>query len=135
MTKASLLERIEGGVQAGTPGDRLAAAVGSITANLLLILNSRKGCCQTRPDYGLRPFEPGAGDFRELIASMAGEVEDQIRLFEPRLRQVAVRAIEVQSRPLEIFFRIKGGVEFDGSIEPVALDAVIGHDGRMRFQL
>lgn len=134
MTKASLLERIDkGDTAAGTPGDRLAAVVESITANLHCILNSRKGCCQTRPDYGLGPFEPTAEDFRELIARMAGEVEEQIRLFEPRLRQVAVRGTEVQNRPLEIFLRIKGEVEIDGVIEAVAMDGVIGADGQMRF--
>lgn len=134
MTKASLLERLdEADTTGGTPDEQLTAAVESITANLLGVLNCRKGCCQTRPDYGLGPFEPTADDFRELIARMAGEVEEQIGLFEPRLRQVAVRAIEVQNRPLEIFLRIKGEVEIDGDAVAVAMDGVIGADGQMRF--
>jgi type VI secretion system protein len=134
MVSVSLLQRLEldgvGAERAGRQDD--SAVLDSILANLLMILNSRKGCCETRPDFGLSDFN-ATSDYRSLISSIARDVERQLRSFEPRLRNVAVRPIEDKTRPLEFIFHVDGELADDDRTIKVAFDSVLGSDGRMRF--
>lgn len=134
MASVSLLQRLElDGIGAEGPR-RLddSAVLDSILSNLLMILNSRKGCCETRPDFGLSDFN-ATSDYRSLISSIARDVERQLRGFEPRLHNVSVQPIEDKTRPLEFIFHINGELADDDRTVRVAFDSVLGSDGRMRF--
>ena len=136
MVSVSLLQRLEGddvGI-AGTSGDRDETAVtDSILASLRIILNSRQGCCETRPDFGLMDFDAAADNYRNTITLIARDVEKQIRLFEPRLRGVAVRVVEDKTRPLELVFHVAGEIAYRDRTVRVTFDSVLGSDGHMRF--
>lgn len=134
MVSVSLLQRLEldgAGVQRTDHSDD-SAVLDSILSNLQLILNSRKGCCETRPDFGLSDFNATA-DYRSLFVSIARDVERQLRNFEPRLRNVSVQPVEDRTRPLEFVFHVNGELADDGRTVRVAFDSVLGSDGRMRF--
>jgi type VI secretion system protein len=133
MARLCLLQRLESIQTAPSQVEDGATVVDSILANLRGVLNSRKGCCAIRPDYGLHAFDPTADDFRNSIARTAGDIEEQIRQFEPRLGNVVVRAIEDQNRPQEILFQIRGELAHPDKAERVALTGAMGGDGQMRL--
>ena len=136
MVSVSLLQRLEGDNlhAAGTSGVADESAVmDSVLASLRILLNSRQGCCEIRPDYGLMDFDAAAGNFRNAIALIARDVEKQLRLFEPRLRGVVVRAVEDKTRPLELVFHVSGELAYRDRAIRVTFDSVLGSDGYMRF--
>ena len=136
MVQVSLLQRLEGDQApiAGTSNSNDETAVtDSILANLRIILNSRQGCCETRPDFGLMDFEAASHNYRNAIAMIGRDVEKQIRLFEPRLRNVVVRTIEDKTRPLELVFHVAGDLAYRDRTVKVTFDSVLGSDGHMRF--
>ena len=136
MVSVSLLQRLEGADShiAGTPQAADETAVmDSILAGLRIILNSRQGCCETRPDFGLMDFDAASGTYRNAIGVIARDVEKQIRLFEPRLRGTIVRAVEDDTRPLELIFHISGELAYRDRTVRVTFDSVLGSDGHMRF--
>lgn len=136
MVSVSLLQRLEGDpVRSAGPSGHLdeSAVTDSILADLRVLLNSRQGCCESRSDYGLMDFDAAADNYRNAIAMIARDVEKQVRLFEPRLRNVAVRTIEDKLRPLELVFHVSGDIAYKDRTVRVNFDSVLGSDGHMRF--
>lgn len=141
MVSVSLLQRLEGdSAVASHSGEARAnsarnesGVTESILANLRILLNSRQGCCETRPDYGLTDFSAASQNFRNSMSLMARDVEQQIRHFEPRLRNVVVRAVEDKMKPLELVFHVDGDLAFGDRTVRVAFNTVLGNDGHMRF--
>jgi type VI secretion system protein len=135
MVSVSLLQRLErDNTSAGRSDDTNETAVmDSVLANLRILLNSRQGCCETRPDYGLSDFDAAGSNYRNTVAAVARDVEQQVRLFEPRLRNVLVRAIEDKARPLEVVFHLSGDIAYRDRTVKVSFDSVLGSDGHMRF--
>lgn len=135
MVSVSLLQRLEDDASApsaaGEPDE--AAVMDSVLANLQIILNSRQGCCETRDDFGLTDFNSVSENFRNSIVLVARDVERQIRHFEPRLRNVFVRAIEDKTRPLDLVFHIDAELNHKDRIVRVAIDSVLGTDGQIRL--
>jgi type VI secretion system protein len=135
MVAVSLLQRLERDGGDGTsfpPAESESAIMESILHNLNMLLNSRQGCCETRPDYGLSDFN-GTQDIRGAVPAIAREVEGQIRLFEPRLRNVLVRPIEDKSRLGELIFHISGEIAYPDKTIKVRLDTILGNNGHMRL--
>jgi type VI secretion system lysozyme-like protein len=133
MVSVSLLQRLEGDQAADRSRPSESAVMESILASMRSLLNSRQGCCEIRPDYGLTNFNATVENYRNAISLVARDVEKQIRLFEPRLRGVAVRAIEDKTRPLELIFHISGEIAYADRTVRVSFDSVLGSDGHMRF--
>ncbi|MDE1995271.1 MAG: type VI secretion system baseplate subunit TssE, partial [Rhizobiaceae bacterium] len=109
------------------------AIMNSVLSNLRSILNSRRNCCETRPDYGLQDFN-ATEDYRSSIPMIARDVERQIRLFEPRVRNVVVRAIEDKTQPSQLIFHINGELAYSDRTVRVSFDSVLGSDGHMRVR-
>ena len=136
MVAVSLLQRLEGDQSHAAGASRVedeTAVTDSILASLRIILNSRQGCCETRPDFGLMDFEAAAQNYRNAVAMIGRDVERQIRLFEPRLRNVMVRTVEDTTRPLELVFHVSGELAYADRTVRVTFDSVLGSDGHMRF--
>ncbi|MDL2408866.1 type VI secretion system baseplate subunit TssE [Rhizobium calliandrae] len=133
MVSVSLLQRLELDRVGAERSDRQDESdlLDSILADLVVTLNSRKGCCETRPDFGLSDFN-ATTDYRSLIPSIARDVERQLFNFEPRLRNVAVRHVEDKTRPLEFIFHVNGELAEDDLPVSIAFHSVLGSDGRMR---
>lgn len=131
MVSVSLLQRLElDGAGAGTTGD--SAVLESIMRNLQTILNSRKGCCETRPDFGLSDFNATA-DYLSALTAISRDVERQIRAFEPRLRNILVQPVEDKTRLLEFVFHVDAELADEERTVRVRFDSVLGSDGRIRF--
>lgn len=135
MVSVNLLQRLESDdaprpLDAGEPDETVV--MDSILGNLRIILNSRQGCCETRIDFGLTDFNSVSENFRNSIGLVARDVEKQIRLFEPRLRNVFVRAVEDESRPLDLVLQIDGELNHKDEVRHVAISSVLGSDGHMR---
>jgi type VI secretion system protein len=136
MISVSLLQRLERDEFIGGSGSRAgdeAAVMDSVLSNLRSLLNSRRNCCETRPDFGLQDFN-ATEDYRSSIPLLARDVERQIRLFEPRMRNVVVRAIEDKTRPSELTFHINGELAYSDRTVRVSFDSVLGTDGQMRLK-
>jgi type VI secretion system protein len=135
MVAVSLLERLkrDAGDGSSLPAAGSESAImDSILRNLGVLLNSRQGCCETRPDYGLSDFN-GGQDIRGAFPAIAREVERQIRLFEPRLRNVRVRPVEDKARLGELIFHISGEIAYPDRTVRISLDSILGNNGHMRL--
>ena len=136
MVSVSLLQRLESEAAPGAPAPDFedeSAVMDSILASLRTILNSKQGCCETRPDYGLTDFNAFGETYQKAVALIARDIENQVRQFEPRLRNVVVRSVQDKSRLLEFVFHIDADLAYDGRKVPVKFNSVLGSDGQMRF--
>lgn len=134
MVSVSLLQRLEldsVGVSRTDHTDD-SAVLDSILFNLKTILNSRKGCCETRPDFGLSDFN-SLSDYRSISNAIAREVERQLKTFEPRLRRVSVQPLVDKSQRMEFVFHVNAELADEHRAVKVSFDSVLGSDGRMRF--
>lgn len=134
MIAVSFLERLErdrGDMSSARSGSE-SAVMDSIMRNLNMLLNSRQGCCQTRPDLGLSDLNI-TKDMRGSTPVLAREVEAQIRMFEPRLRNVVVRPVEDKSRIAELIFHISGEVAYPDRTVRINVDSVLGNNGHIRL--
>jgi type VI secretion system protein len=134
MIAVSLLERLErdrGEMSSSWSGSE-SAVMDSILYNLGTLLNSRQGCCEVRPDYGLSDLNT-TRDMRGSMPMLAREVETQIRMFEPRLRNVVVRPIEDKTRIAELIFHISGEVAYPDKTVKISVDSILGNNGHIRL--
>ncbi|MDL2398822.1 type VI secretion system baseplate subunit TssE [Rhizobium mayense] len=135
MVSVSLLQRLERDDVAGGSGSTVnddTAIMNSVLSNLRSLLNSRRNCCETRPDYGLQDFN-ATEDYRSSIPLIARDVERQIRLFEPRIRNVIVRAVEDKTQLSQLIFHINGELAHSDRTVRISFDSVLGSDGYMRL--
>jgi type VI secretion system protein len=134
MIAVSLLERLErdGGDASSSRTSKESAIMDSIMKNVQGILNSHQGCCETRPEYGLSDLN-NTGDLRGALPAIARDVEAQIRLFEPRLRNVLVRPIEDKTRIAELIFHISAEIAYPDRTVRISLDSILGSNGHMRL--
>jgi len=136
MVSVSLLQRLEGtGIApaSGGDGNDESAVMDSVLANLRVVLNARAGCCETRPDFGLSDFNATTVSYRSMAGDIARDVENQIRLFEPRLRQVVVRPVADRSLGLDLVFHVSAELAYEDRAVRVRFDSVLGSDGHIRF--
>ncbi|WP_319531159.1 type VI secretion system baseplate subunit TssE [uncultured Cohaesibacter sp.] len=104
----------------------------SILHDLRILLNSRRGNCETRPEFGLADFN-ATENATNSVAMIARDVQRQIVMFEPRLRNVSVRPVQDEERRLEYVFHISAELNRDGDAIRVTFDSIMGADGSMRF--
>lgn len=134
MIAVSLLERLErdGGDVSSSRTSMESAIMASILRNVQVTLNSHQGSCETRPEYGLSDLN-STHDLRGALPAIAREVEAQIRMFEPRLRNVLVRPIEDKSRVAELIFQISAEIAYPDRTVRISLDSILGSNGHMRL--
>lgn len=134
---ASLFERLETARRSGEGSSGAAHApshADSVLANVRSILNTRQGCCETRPDYGMPDLNDISREASETIPAIARAVKQQLEAFEPRLRQVQVRPLPQPDAPGEFAFSV-GAVLVDGETgEAMRFDTVLGNDRQMRLR-
>lgn len=127
----SLFDRLEADIGAERADE--TAIMDSILANLRVLLNSRKGCCEIHPDYGLGSFNGLGENFRNYLAMFSRDVEKQILAYEPRLRNVMLQSATEQTRPMELVFNVIA--EISGADKParVSFESILENNGRMRL--
>ena len=137
MVSVSLLQRLEGDnlhVAGTSQTENESAVMDSILASLRVLLNSRQGCCEIRPDYGLMDFDATAGSYRNAIALIARDVEQQIRHVRAAAaqRQRAHRSRTRRGRWSSFSMSAASSPIADRTVR-VTFDSVLGSDGHMRF--
>jgi type VI secretion system protein len=130
MSGASLLTRLE---RAADPtssgrsvyhGEDLEAVV---VRHLHRMLNTRAGSSLTAPDYGIVELSELLHDFSSATGIMQRSIKNTIVKYEPRLRNVQVRAIEPdESDPMNTHFEITGQLVYpDGERQAVRISTSI----------
>ncbi|WP_341988637.1 type VI secretion system baseplate subunit TssE [Azorhizobium sp. AG788] len=104
----------------------------SVLTNMRSVLNSRAGCCQIRPDYGMPDFNGLVGRFPDAIGIIANAVRAQVEEFEPRLSGITVRHVPDRSNPLRLAFRIHAALVVGDQVERLSFDTVLNNDGFVR---
>jgi type VI secretion system protein len=132
----SLLERLDGAAEtppgAAAPFDK-STLLSSVLGNLRRVLNARRGCCETRIDYGLPDLNDVLGRGGNP-AILAGTVQETIEMFEPRLSAVMARFMPDPDHPMRINFRISATLHFGGTKEHVAFDTILSEDKRIHVR-
>lgn len=130
MFDRSLMERLEDGTATNQGSfDRFRA---SVLENLRRVLNSRQGCCETRPDLGMPDLNEAVGQGTEAVRALARSLKQQIEAFEPRLKNVLIRFHADPDNPLQLSFQVNATLDYNDHIEPVCFDAIFEKHVRVR---
>ena len=121
----SLFERLE--QPAGDP----ANGVTSVAAHLGKMLSIRAGSVQTLPDYGMPDLNDMHRSLHESLSQSRVLIERFIRAYEPRLKQVRVRALPRGHDPLALAFAIDATLCIAGETQPVAFTAHLRDAGQV----
>ncbi len=115
-------------MQRGVLGRMVAAAEGtpvrvapeqSVLAHLRVLLNTRCGSCELRPDYGLPDLVDYLHNFPGGVRDLQRALQQAISAGEPRLKNVSVRPLELESGILTLHFEVTA--------------SLAGGDKRLRF--
>ncbi|WP_051335000.1 type VI secretion system baseplate subunit TssE [Bradyrhizobium sp. Ai1a-2] len=137
MFDRSLMERLEEATVTVVPSqthfsfDRFQA---SILENLRLILNSRQGCCETRPDFGMPDLNDAIGQGADAVRAVARSLKQEIEAFEPRLGNVSIRFYANPDNPLQLTFHVGAMLNYKGELERVSFDAILSGDKRVQVR-
>ncbi|WP_017479841.1 type VI secretion system baseplate subunit TssE [Pseudomonas sp. PAMC 26793] len=115
----SLFERLDSGEGRSPQG----CAVASVANHLAKMLSTRVGSVQTLPDYGLPDLNDMRLSLHDALSQARFLIERSIQAYEPRLKDVCVRAIPQDRDPLTLAFSIEGAMEVDGLTQIVAFCA------------
>lgn len=106
----------------------------SVINHLRNMFNVRRGSVMTLDDYGMPDFNDIVSDFPNAIKVIRGVIRDSIRNYEPRLKQVSVTHLVDESRPLDLFFRVKAELHLDGQKVPLMFETVVGDSGSVKVR-
>jgi len=136
MREERLLERIrmQEKIPARSTSEDPKKVLDSVMLHLQKVLNTRQGGVQIAEDYGLP-------DFNDVFNSQAGaprEIEKAIRQtiqkYEPRLKAVRVKYIQLEDDLLSLNFEIHARLAVENSDEPVIFESQIGDDGKITIR-
>ena len=135
MAERTLLQRLidDDPAVPGRPFDT-SVATQSIVDYLQILMNTRQGAVDTRPDFGLPDFNDMASEFPAAVPAIARAIKQQIDTFEPRLRNVVVRHVPDPDRPLTLAYRIRGELVVAESENSITFETVFGSDGSVRIR-
>jgi type VI secretion system protein len=99
----------------------------SIAHNLERIFNTRVGSAQAQMDLGLPPPNELIPHWPESSADLQRAIEACIERYEPRLTNVRVVAMPIDTERLQLRFRITGRQK--GFDDPVRFETAMGQSG------
>lgn len=106
----------------------------SVAAHLGKMLSIRAGSVQTLPDYGLPDLNDMNQSLHESLSQSRTLIERFVRAYEPRLKDVCVRALPRDHDPLVMAFAIEGALMVEGVMQPVVFTARLCGVGRVEVQ-
>ncbi|MBK5437134.1 type VI secretion system baseplate subunit TssE [Pseudomonas sp. TH32] len=115
----SLFERLESGASRRPQG----SVVESVASHLAKMLSTRVGSVHTLPDYGLPDLNDMRFSLHDALSQARLLIERFIQSYEPRLKDVRVKALPQDRDPLVLAFSIEGVMEIDGVKQTVAFCA------------
>ncbi|OWP70073.1 type VI secretion system baseplate subunit TssE [Pseudomonas sp. K2I15] len=126
----SLFERLESGVVRSPQG----CVVESVASHLAKMLSTRVGSVQTLPDYGLPDLNDMRLNLHDSLSQARFLIERFIQVYEPRLKDVRVKALPQDRDPLALAFSIEGAMEIDGLTQAVAFCASLAHGAQVEVK-
>ncbi|MBV6661618.1 type VI secretion system baseplate subunit TssE [Pseudomonas yamanorum] len=126
----SLFERLDSGVGRSPQG----CIVESVASHLANMLSTRVGSVQTLPDYGLPDLNDMRLSLHDALSQARFLIERSIQAYEPRLKDVCVRAIPQDRDPLALAFSIEGAMEVGGLTQTVAFCASLAHGAQVEVK-
>lgn len=136
MFDRSLMERLEDAT-AMRPSQNQRSCDGvqaSIMDNLRRILNSRQGCCETRPDFGMPDLNDATERGVEAVRAVARWLKQQTEMFEPRLKNVSIRFHADPDSPLQLSFHVNAILNHIDQSDRVAFDMILSDGKRVRVR-
>jgi type VI secretion system protein len=88
-------------------GDTAATERQSVIAHLSLMLNSRKDCSTANRHFGMPDFTEAVHNFPMGIVSLQRMIADLIQRYEPRLKNVSVRPVDLSTEQLVLSFEVR----------------------------
>ena len=125
---SSLFERLE------CPTGTRASGAASVAVHLGKMLSIRAGSVQTLPDYGMPDLNDMNQSLHESLSQSRALIERFVRAYEPRLKQVRVRALPRDHDPLALAFAIEATLMIEGVMQPVVFTARLCDAGRVEVQ-
>ncbi len=131
MAGSSLFKRLERGADPTSAGrsryrgDDLESAV---LEHLQLMLNTRQGSSLTAPDYGIIELSEVLHDIANATGLMQRCIKNTILKYEPRLKNVQVRAIDSdeEQNQMFVYYEITAQlVHPDGERQPIRFNTSI----------
>jgi len=140
MAGASLLDRIRRGADPNYServmyrGDDLESVV---VDHLRRMLNTRQGSSLTVPDYGIVELSELMHDFPDALGIMQRAIKNSILTYEPRLKNVQVRAITGDElNQMFVYFEITAQIVYpDGRRAPVRFSTRIDESSNVKVDL
>ncbi|MTI42577.1 type VI secretion system lysozyme-like protein [Roseibium hamelinense] len=132
----SLFQRLEEDVKIDdftSPDQAQGVLLDSILRDLSVLLNSMAGCCEIRPEYGLTDFNAVFQSHRDTAVELCRDIETQIEMFEPRLKNPKARIVDDPDRPLEFVFNVEAQLDYAGKTMRVRIDSVLDSNGKIRI--
>ncbi|MDY7532741.1 type VI secretion system baseplate subunit TssE [Pseudomonas sp. Bout1] len=126
----SLFERLESGVGRSQQG----CVVESVANHLAKMLSTRVGSVQTLPDYGLPDLNDMRLSLHDSLSQARFLIERFIQAYEPRLKDVCVKALPGSHDPLALAFSIEGEMQVDGLTQAVAFCASLAHGAQVEVK-
>ncbi len=111
--------------------DAQQSLLNSIIKNLNTILNSMAGCCEIRPEYGLTDFNAVFQSHQDTAIKLCRDIENQIKMFEPRLYNSIVTIIDDPDRPLEFVFNIEAQLFYKNKKMKIQICSVLDSNGKI----
>ena len=105
-SSASLFERIQAEDMRTSKYNHLQALVLSVKHNLLNILNTHPGACQSALELGIIDLNDATIGTMDMTGKIQSVIERCILDFEPRITSVKVQSLVNEDNPLLLYFRI-----------------------------
>ena len=97
----------------------------NVLTHLRNMCGTRQGTMLTAPDYGICEVSEMIHSFPEAIALMARSIRHTIQTYEPRLTNVQVRHVEMDTVELILRYEITAQLVLEGQKLPVKFQTAI----------
>ncbi len=108
-----------------------ARRVESVLGNLRRVLNSRHGISPIASEYGIPDLSDVIHSFPEATAKLRAAIQTAIERYEPRLRRVRVRTVEMPDDPLSLRFEITAELVTDDAKSSIWFETRIDSHGEV----
>lgn len=125
---ASLFERIQNESSFMSTHYHLRDLVLSIRHNLLNILNTHPGTCQSSSALGIVDLNDATIGTMDMIGKIQSIIEDCILDFEPRITSVNVQPLVNEDNPLLLHFRIDATLSIENVSSSVVFNLHLDND-------
>ncbi|WP_109079373.1 type VI secretion system baseplate subunit TssE [Aggregatibacter kilianii] len=125
---ASLFERIQNEESSLSARHHLRDLVLSVRHNLLNILNTHPGACQSASALGIVDLNDATIGTMDMVGKIQAVIETCILDFEPRIISVNVQPLVNEDNPLLLHFRIDAILSVEEMSSPVVFSLHLDND-------